>query len=168
MAGNVNEWVRDVYRGMSSIDNEDFSPYRGNVFQVKETNATGSFLEKDSLGRMIYRDMTEEESKNRVNYHEAYNINYGDGDIQSSVPKDADWLGTNVPNSQKMYIYNAEGGRVSSSLVTDRTRVYKGGGWNDKAYWLSPGSRRFLDERESRDDIGFRCSMVRVGETPGY
>lgn len=49
------------------------------------------------------------------------------------------------------------------SLVTDSTRVYKGGGWRDRAYWLSPGTRRFLHEDDSRDDLGFRCAMTKLG-----
>jgi gliding motility-associated lipoprotein GldJ len=31
-----------------------------------------------------------------------------------------------------------------TSLITDRARVYKGGSWKDVAYWMSPGTRRFL------------------------
>ena len=50
-----------------------------------------------------------------------------------------------------------------SSLVTDRTRVFKGGSWKDRAYWLNPGTRRFLDQDQSTDAIGFRCAMDRVG-----
>jgi len=28
---------------------------------------------------------------------------------------------------------------------------------------MSPGTRRFLDEGQSRDDLGFRCAMIRTG-----
>jgi formylglycine-generating enzyme required for sulfatase activity len=48
-------------------------------------------------------------------------------------------------------------------MITDRERVYKGGSWRDRAYWLNPGSRRHLDERDARADIGFRCAMTRLG-----
>jgi len=51
----------------------------------------------------------------------------------------------------------------SLTLITNTVRVYKGGSWRDRPYWLSPGARRFLDENESRDDIGFRGAMSRVG-----
>ena len=30
----------------------------------------------------------------------------------------------------------------------------------DRAYWLNPSTRRFLDQESSRDDIGFRCAMI--------
>ena len=60
-------------------------------------------------------------------------------------------------NSNEMYVYG------ESSLITDRTRVFKGGSWKDRAYWLNPGTRRFLDQDQSTDAIGFRCAMDRVG-----
>jgi hypothetical protein len=60
-------------------------------------------------------------------------------------------------NSNEMYAYG------ESSLVTDRTRVFKGGSWKDRAYWLNPGTRRFLDQSQSSDCIGFRCAMDRLG-----
>ena len=50
-----------------------------------------------------------------------------------------------------------------SSMINDRARIYKGGSWRDRAYWLSPGSKRFLDETQATDYIGFRCAMTRVG-----
>jgi len=165
MAGNVNEWVLDVYRPMSSSDYDDFRPFRGNVFQVKETDASGNFVVKDSLGRMKYRDMTDDESLGRHNYNKAYNVNSGDGDITSSVVDD--WMGNNTPGSNRMYKQGDEKGNGKTSLVTDHVRVYKGGGWRDRAYWLSPGNRRFLDENESSDDIGFRCAMIRTGSPTG-
>jgi hypothetical protein len=54
-------------------------------------------------------------------------------------------------------------GTNMTSMVTDRSRVFKGGSWNDRAYWLVPGTRRFLDEKMARADLGFRCAMHRVG-----
>ena len=43
MAGNVSEWVLDVYRPMSSEDYDEFRPFRGNVFKTKLLNNSGSF-----------------------------------------------------------------------------------------------------------------------------
>jgi formylglycine-generating enzyme required for sulfatase activity len=59
-------------------------------------------------------------------------------------------------------MYSQKSG-FETSLVSDKSRVYKGGSWRDRAYWMSPGTRRFLDEGQSRDDLGFRCAMIRVG-----
>ena len=50
-----------------------------------------------------------------------------------------------------------------STLISDKARVYKGGSWNDRAFFLSPGTRRFLDEDQSLSTLGFRCAMIRVG-----
>jgi len=54
------------------------------------------------------------------------------------------------------------------TLINDNARVYKGGSWKDRAYWLNPSTRRFLDQESSRDDIGFRCAMIRVGSPAGF
>jgi formylglycine-generating enzyme len=55
-----------------------------------------------------------------------------------------------------------------TSLINDNARVYKGGSWRDRAYWLSPATRRFLDQESARPDLGFRCAMIRVGSPGGF
>ena len=55
-----------------------------------------------------------------------------------------------------------------TSLINDDARVFKGGGWKDRPYWMVPGTRRFLDQNEATNDIGFRCAMIRVGSPVGY
>ena len=54
------------------------------------------------------------------------------------------------------------------SLQSNRTRVYKGGNWKDRVYWMAPGSRRFLDEDQDQDNLGFRCAMHRVGSPTAW
>ena len=55
-----------------------------------------------------------------------------------------------------------------TSLISDKSRVIKGGSWKDPAYYLSPGTRRFFNQDEAANYIGFRCAMVRVGDpNPG-
>jgi len=49
------------------------------------------------------------------------------------------------------------------SLVNDRAKVYKGGSWKDVAYWMAPGTRRFLDMDQATNTIGFRCAMISIG-----
>ena len=61
---------------------------------------------------------------------------------------------------------NAEG--LLSSKVTNRSRVYKGGSWKDRAFWLNPSQRRYLDQGKSTSDIGFRCAMTRLGDQGAY
>ena len=63
-----------------------------------------------------------------------------------------------VLDAQNLDLY----GKIT--LVNDRSKIYKGGSWNDRAYWLNPGTRRFLDEGESTAEIGFRCAMSSVGD----
>ena len=106
-------------------------------------------------GDMKYRDVTLEENLGRTNYRVADNIDYRDGDFNSSTAFNQGEDGSDDPN--RMYDYG------KSSLVNNESRVYKGGSWNDRAYWLVPGTRRFLDERKSSSTVGFRCAMTRVG-----
>ena len=48
--------------------------------------------------------------------------------------------------------------------INDETRVYKGGSWNDRIYWLNPTTRRFKQQNESSATIGFRCAMSVLGK----
>ncbi len=145
MAGNVNEWVLDVYRPMTTQDASDFKPFRGNQYQTKVLDADGNPVDKDSLGRIVYRPVTDEESAGRRNYRKGDVRNYIDGDAVSNV-------------DYKPGL---------SSMIDDNVRVYKGGSWKDRAYYLSPGARRYLDQSLSTDDLGFRCAMDRVGSPAG-
>jgi gliding motility-associated lipoprotein GldJ len=94
MAGNVNEWVYDVYRPLSFQDFDDLNPLRRNGYLDRAEN------------------------------------------------------------------YDKKGG---NSLIDDEVRVYKGGSWKDVAYWLSPGTRRYLEQDSATATIGFRCAMINAG-----
>ena len=50
-----------------------------------------------------------------------------------------------------------------TTLVNDNVRVYKGGSWRDRAYWLDPASRRYFPQDMATDYIGFRNAMSKVG-----
>ena len=50
-----------------------------------------------------------------------------------------------------------------TTLITDEVRVYKGGSWKDRAYWLDPAQRRYLPQYIATDYIGFRCAMSGLG-----
>ncbi|HNW74393.1 MAG: gliding motility lipoprotein GldJ [Bacteroidales bacterium] len=158
MAGNVSEWVLDVYRPLNSYEVSDLHPFRGNVFKTPVRDAEGFLAEKDSLGRIKYRDITTAEAMNRKNYRQADNINYLDGDYASNIDNNVWKEGARDSSATNlMYQYGM------SSLITDHARVYKGGSWKDPAYYMSPGTRRYLDENDASDAIGFRCAMTRVG-----
>ncbi|HEY0731879.1 MAG TPA: SUMF1/EgtB/PvdO family nonheme iron enzyme, partial [Chitinophagaceae bacterium] len=144
MAGNVSEWVADVFRPLTLMDADDVSPYRGNKYMKLYKNDANE-AEIDSLGRVKMAPVTDEESKSRRNYQRGNVINYLDGDSLS----------------QASYGYGL------TTLVSDKSRVYKGGSWNDRAYWLSPGTRRYMEEDQASSMIGFRCAMDRMGSPEG-
>jgi gliding motility-associated lipoprotein GldJ len=157
MAGNVNEWVMDVYRPLSLEDDDDFRAFRGNTFKTQLREEEGEIAEKDSLGRIIFREVTEEENLDRRNYKKSDNINYLDGDYESSIFYTEEEYLEGEKSQKRMYQWSV------TSLINDKAHVYKGGSWKDRAYWLVPGTRRFLDEKQRTDDLGFRCAMMRVG-----
>ena len=144
MSGNVSEWVADVYRPMNNLDVEDLNPYRGNVFtKVDMSGGQGNL--RDSLGRIKYIPENDSDLSVRRNYQHSYAINYLDGDSLSRVS----------------YGYGV------TTLVSDKSRVIKGGSWLDMPYWLSPGARRFMEEDQSSSTIGFRCAMSHFGPAEG-
>ena len=57
--------------------------------------------------------------------------------------------------------YDQSTGRTT--LIDDNVRVYKGGSWRDRAYWLDPAQRRYFPQDMATDYIGFRNAMSRVG-----
>lgn len=260
MAGNVAEWVMDVYRPLSHEDMDDFNSFRGNVYKTYVRDNTGAIADKlyntiydydgilnwlsnedktgffDNLsvtlnadeeklqadltagleavkklnderkyeeaaeamtelledklygnpsesieiaaeiakgisdfiiakpGELRTREVTVQENLERRNYRKANNINYLDGDYASNYNNTNDWSNwrdDEGDGSGKMYDFGM------TSMINDQARVYKGGSWKDGPYWLAPGARRFLDERQSTDFIGFRCAMTRVGSPIG-
>jgi hypothetical protein len=114
-------------------------------------------------GDLQYRDVTLEENIGRTNYRIANNIDFEDGDYNSSIHFGI--AGDMEDNTNRMYDNT---GSHRASLVNNESRVYKGGGWDDRAYWLVPGTRRFLEESRSSASLGFRCAMTRVGSPVQY
>ena len=53
-----------------------------------------------------------------------------------------------------------------STLISNKSRVHKGGSWKDREYWLDPAQRRHLPEYMSTSFIGFRCATDMVGLLP--
>ncbi|MBE7441349.1 MAG: SUMF1/EgtB/PvdO family nonheme iron enzyme [Flavobacteriales bacterium] len=168
MAGNVSEWVMDVFRPLSMEDNDDFRPFRGNVYKTKLLDEDGAIAEKDSLGRLVYRNVDPQldNLQARRNYRKADNINYQDGDWESNINWGTSDYGSNPDfdkenDNLKMYQFG------ETTRVSDKARVYKGASWKDRAYWAVPGTRRHLLEDQSTSFIGFRCAMTRVGSPVG-
>lgn len=199
MAGNVSEWVADVYRPIVDVETNDFNYFRGNVYTknkigkdgkievitnknvVFDTLSNGKLVPRYLAGEIAQVPVDDNETYLRQNFSTSDNINYRDGDKQSSKyykfgGADADKGKT----SEKEIMYNAPKHNVKidslgnmerkydksskrTTLINDAVRVYKGGSWRDRAYWLDPAQRRFFPQDMATDYIGFRCAMSRVG-----
>jgi len=203
MAGNVAEWVADVYRPIVDDEMSDFNYYRGNVFTKNkigedgkvaiitadsigyDTLATGKVIATTLPGQIAQVPVDDNETYLRTNFNKSDNINFRDGDKASSRyfssggDDEGDEEGDNKGDeSRKMYnspkhsvtvdsagtmTKEYDGSSKRTSLVNDEVRVYKGGSWKDREYWLDPAQRRFYPEAMATDYIGFRCAMSRVG-----
>lgn len=197
MAGNVAEWVADVYRPI--IDNEynDFNYYRGNAYTKSVINEDGSVkildpteVVYDTLpnakvvavnlpGEVKKQAVDENETYMRTQFSDSYNVDYRDGDKQSSIYFDQS------TESVENAMYNSPVNSVTvdeesgdivgktddsdsrTTLIDDKARVYKGGSWRDREYWLDPAQRRYFPEYMATDYIGFRNAMSRVGSKSG-
>ena len=200
MAGNVAEWVADVYRPI--IDNEanDFNYFRGNQYTKNKIDKDGKIelvtkgnikLDTLSNGRIVARNypgqivqvpVDEKETYLRQNFNKSDNTNYRDGDKLSSRyfnGRDSE-SETKKNSSETSEMYNSPKHNISTdslgnmvrkydksnkrtTLINDNVRVYKGGSWRDRTYWLDPAQRRYLPQDVATDYIGFRCAMSRVG-----
>lgn len=193
MAGNVAEWVADVYRPM--VDNEfnDFNYYRGNVYTKNVINDDGTVKVLDASevvydtlpnakivainlpGEIKKKAIDENETYMRTQFDDSYNVNYRDGDKQSSIYFD------NTSSTLENKMYNAPENEITvdpntgemvrkrdesserTTLIDDKVRVFKGGSWRDRAYWLDPAQRRYYPQHMATDYIGFRNAMSKVG-----
>jgi gliding motility-associated lipoprotein GldJ len=199
MAGNVAEWVADIYRPIVDDEFNDFAYYRGNRYyknalaedgSVKvigiddfesDTLTNGKVIVKNLPGQLAVIPVDEDETYLRANFDKSDNRNFRDGDKQSSRYYD-DFEEGEVEisdSTSKMYdspqhtvdsnpdgtLLNREYDKSNkrTSLVNDQARVYKGGSWKDREFWIDPAQRRFYQENMATDFIGFRCAMSRVG-----
>jgi len=199
MAGNVAEWVADVYRPIVDDEYTDFNYYRGNVYTKNKIGEDGKvvLITADSIGydtlqngkvvatvlpgQIAQVPVDENETYLRTNFSKANQINFRDGDKASSRYFDqgnSDDEGEEEAGSDNMYNSPKHSVRMDSlgnmikeydtsnkrtSQINDQIRVYKGGSWKDREYWLDPAERRFYPQDMATSYIGFRCAMSRVG-----
>ncbi|MCD2259735.1 gliding motility lipoprotein GldJ [Psychroserpens luteolus] len=201
MAGNVAEWVADVYRPIVDDEFNDFNYTRGNVYYKNAINEDGTVkiitpeeIVYDTLsnGRIVARNLPgeialvpvdENETYLRTNFDKSDNRNFRDGDVRSSRQyadsfDEEEGEGADENNTRKMYnsprhnvekdstgaiIKEYDTSNDRTSLINDEVRVYKGGSWRDRAYWIDPAQRRYFPQDMATDYIGFRCAMSRVG-----
>ena len=197
MAGNVAEWVADVYRPIVDDDFNDFNYYRGNVYTKNAIGEDGkvTIVTKDSIifdtlsnGKIVARNLpgdilqipiTEDDAYLRTNYSKSDNRDYKDGDkpssryYQSFSDEESDEKGVHrMYNSPVQNVFADSTGGLDrqydkssdrTTLINNEVRVYKGGSWRDREYWLDPAQRRYFPQDMASDYIGFRCAMSRVG-----
>jgi gliding motility-associated lipoprotein GldJ len=198
MAGNVAEWVADVYRPIVDDEANDFNYYRGNVYTKNkigedgkvelvtsetikyDTVSNGRIMARDFPGQIAQVPVDDKETFLRQNFSQSDNRNYRDGDKQSTRYFKFSGSENDDKNkdSKRMYdspIHNItkdsldglvkkfDKSNKRTTLVNDDARVYKGGSWRDRAYWLDPAQRRYFPQDMATDFIGFRCAMSRVG-----
>ncbi|MBD1365788.1 SUMF1/EgtB/PvdO family nonheme iron enzyme [Mucilaginibacter sp. ZT4R22] len=175
MAGNVNEWVADTYRQTSFEEVEDFNPFRGNEFTNKRlADPAKGLYAKDKYGRPI-KDPARSNKKLKYSEMIAQQQGLNNGTAAGTTPATGGTVPPTTPNSIKYSgkAYNPDFRGASDSvntvlygtttLVNDHSKIFKGGSWNDLAYWMNPATRRFMDEDESSAEVGFRCAMTMVG-----
>ncbi|MFE3869547.1 gliding motility lipoprotein GldJ [Flavobacterium sp. LS2P90] len=198
MAGNVAEWVQDVYRPMIDNESNDFNYFRGNQYTKNKIGADGKVeivtkenMKYDTLsnGRIVARNfpgqiaqvpVDEQETYLRQNFDKSDNVNYRDGDKQSTRYYNFGSESDNEKQKQEKIMYNSPKHNVTTdslgkmvrkydvsskrtTLINNEVRVYKGGSWRDRAYWLDPAQRRYFPQDMATDYIGFRCAMSKVG-----
>ena len=178
MAGNVSEWVADVYRPITNNDVSDMNYYRGNYFSkpvigedgkvvtatlddnIGGTTPTGRVFFSQLPGSVLREGVDSLDTKLRSNFDRSDNRNYQDGDAFSARE-----------NSDNMYKSPVDSDGLQrneqlNTLVSNQTRVIKGGSWKDRSFWLDPAQRRYLPEYMAADFVGFRCAMSYLGSNP--
>jgi len=172
------------------IFNNDYLEFRFKNYKTDPTistwlltlrNGLSEFI-VESRGKQRWRNVTEEENIGRLNYRKDDYIDYLDGDLESSIfyndKKRKEDINIGKRDASQVVYQNEhenfdlEGKSINTgingwptTLISDKSKIYKGGSWADRAYWLSSGNKRFLDEDKSSALIGFRCAMDRVGSS---
>jgi formylglycine-generating enzyme required for sulfatase activity len=151
MAGNVNEWVLDVYRETSFEEMTEYNSFRGNVYKKLKKDKKGNLILTD-YGTLAVEFGASDDKRN-----------YRDGDASSLFDTDYPLDTVGLSEERKATIKH-DPSDILIPRINDETRVYKGGSWKDRIYWLNPTTRRFKQQNESSSTIGFRCAMSVLGK----
>ncbi|ARV15099.1 gliding motility lipoprotein GldJ [Polaribacter sp. SA4-12] len=142
-----------------------------------DTLPNGKIIPKQLPGSIKYIPITKDDVTLRRNFTVSDNTDIGDGDLNSSrfYEDDKEEFGSrpsmyNSPRRPTRVIDPDTGREVvendakkRTTLISNSTRVYKGGAWSDREYWLDPAQRRYLPEYMATNYIGFRCVTDKVG-----
>jgi sulfatase modifying factor 1 len=171
MAGNVNEWTGDTYRQLTFEDVEDFNPFRGNEYTNKRlADPEKGIYAKDKYGRAI-KDAAKSNKKLPWNEFVAQQQSQKPATTTAAAtggvpagPVTASLSGKPFKADQRGYVDSVDNSLYGvTTLVNDHSKVFKGGSWNDRAMWLNPATRRYMDQGEASAEVGFRCAMSMVG-----
>ena len=151
MAGNVNEWVLDVYRETTFEEAAEYNPYRGNIYTKLQRDADGKPI-MTTVGGLAVEFEGKDDKRN-----------FRDGDLGSTFETDypLDTVGLTIEQKENVKFDPSD---ILVPRINNNSRVYKGGSWNDRIYWLNPTTRRFMDQSESSSTVGFRCAMSMLGQ----
>ena len=143
-----------------------------------DTLENGRIIPKDIPGSVKYIPITKEDTYMRRNYNLADNSSLGDGDQASSKFFDLDkdqltgqprmYNSPMKPEAEKDTLGNVINNykyddKRRTTLISDKSRVFKGGSWADREYWLDPAQRRYFPEYMATNYIGFRCATDKMG-----
>jgi gliding motility-associated lipoprotein GldJ len=146
---------------------------------VYDTLSNGRIVARNLPGEILQVPVGEEETYLRTNFSDSDNRDFRDGD-KSSTRYYQSFADEAEGESDKARMYNSPQHRVfrdstgglelqydessaRTTLIDNEVRVYKGGSWKDRDYWLDPAQRRYFPQDMATDYIGFRCAMSRVG-----
>lgn len=143
-----------------------------------DTLDNGKIVPKDLPGSIKYVPITKRDAFMRPNYEKADNRAINDGDVASTKKyyldeeeMEGEGSKPRMYNSPQIPRQIGESGLIiqqydtkkRNTLISDQTRVYKGGSWRDREYWLDPAQRRYLPEYMATNYIGFRCATDKLG-----
>jgi sulfatase modifying factor 1 len=142
-----------------------------------DTLPNGTIIPKQLPGAIKYIPITKSDASFRTNFSKADNRDVGNGDRGSTrfyedtkekfasrpsmynSPQKPEII-RNIDTGSEVVKYDSKKRRT---LISNQTRVYKGGSWVDREYWLDPAQRRHLPEYMATNFIGFRCVTDKLG-----
>ena len=166
MAGNVAEWVADVYRPIVDDEFSDFNYFRGNVYtkdfigedgKVKIVTADSIVYDTLSNGKLIARNLPgeiyqvpidENETYLRTNFSKSDQINFRDGDKKSSryyqsfSDEEEEGNGSNTMYNSPKHFVKADSTGIDRQYDKSSTRTSL---INDKVRVIKGGSWRDRD-----------------------
>ena len=144
---------------------------------VYDTLNNGKIVAVNLPGEIYQIPVDDNETYLRTNFSSSDNRDFRDGDKKStryfqSFNDDEDENEEMYDAPEHEVEYDDNGNLINrqydksstrTSLINNEARVYKGGSWRDRDYWLDPAQRRYLPQDMATDYIGFRNAMSRLG-----